>query len=255
MRLETKRSGIDLSDEQFDQSTYKGDPLKSYVICSSPRCGSTYFCSLLTQTGQLGIPFEYLHFEKWAPMLAQRWGMSTSPKIAMEHFFGLVKEHRTTPNGVLGVKAHASQALPLASKGELSQLVGENIPFIHLERRNLILQAISLAIAQATGSFESSTEGRAVAPEYDNRRILKALEIIQKNHNAWHRFFSLNDITPLKLIYEDILEDPAEAVQRVGAYVGVDVSGFEPTESVYKVQRTELNLAWEKQFRAEHSGY
>lgn len=246
---------IDLSAFQFDQPSHQGAPDKTYMVCSSPRSGSTYFSSILTQTGCLGVPFEYLHFQKWANMMARRWGMKTPPKADLDTYFDLVLKHRTTPNGVFSVKAHSRQALPLASKGKLSTLLGNDTQFVHLERRNLVLQAVSLAIAQITGSFESSTEGRNVTPGYHSRGILNAMEVIQKNHNAWQRFFILNDIRPLNLIYEDIIEDPAAAVRQVGAHVGVDVSDFEPVDSIYKVQRTELNLQWEKRFRLEHCGY
>lgn len=246
---------VDLSAPQFDQPSYSGAPTKTYVLCSSPRCGSTYFCSLLTQTGRLGVPFEYLHFQNWAVKLAKRWGMEKSPDADLETYFSQVKQLRTTPNGVFGLKAHASQALPFASKGQLSRLVGDDTVFIHLERRNLVLQAVSLAIAQVTKSFESSTQGRNVTPAYDSKSMFKAMQIIQQNHNAWQRFFSLNDLNPLTLVYEDVLDEPTKAIRQVGNLIGVDVSDFEPVDSVYKIQRTELNLAWEKQFRGEHSGY
>ena len=34
---------------------------KSYVVASSYRCGSTFFCSALWRTGVLGAPAEYLN--------------------------------------------------------------------------------------------------------------------------------------------------------------------------------------------------
>lgn len=247
--------GRDLSAADFDQPIYKDDATKTYVLCSSPRCGSTYLCSLLTQTRRLGVPFEYVHFQNWAIKLARRWGLSASPETNLDDYFDLVKRYRTTPNGVFGLKAHASQALPLASKGDLSRLVGPESVFIHLERQNLVQQAVSLSIAGITRSYESSTPGLDVTPAYDNKSILKSLQIIQQNHNAWQRFFVLNNISPLTLVYEDVLQDPAGAVHKLGRHIGVDVSDFQPVDSIYKIQRTELNLAWEKQFRAEHGGY
>src|SRR5690348_3164375 len=74
----------------------------AYIICTSPRSGSTLLCRGLANTGKAGTPDEY--FERPGENMAYwmcRFGVRDQSQ-----FVNQVVEATSTPNGVFGVKLH-----------------------------------------------------------------------------------------------------------------------------------------------------
>jgi putative transposase len=73
-------------------------PRTSYLVCGTPRSGTSLLCEALKATGIAGCPEEYF----WSGnevFLQERWGISTN-----EDYLWRVLEEGTTPNGVFGAK-------------------------------------------------------------------------------------------------------------------------------------------------------
>src|SRR5262245_40755420 len=82
---------------------------RGYLVCSSPRCGSTYFCELLASTGVLGIPREYLN-------VAGGWGqLDRKRPTDLRLLLDRVLRAGSTPNGIYALKVHADHFAAIAA--------------------------------------------------------------------------------------------------------------------------------------------
>ncbi len=92
-------------------------PRISYLICSTPRSGSTLLGEALTNTGLAGEPREYF-LRSDEPVYARDWDVSTE----YPEYFYEVLARATTPNGVFGAKIMWSDFVRLT--GTLSGSLG-----------------------------------------------------------------------------------------------------------------------------------
>ena len=62
-------------------------------------------------------------------------------------------------------------------------------------------------------------------------------------------------MTPLRLVYEDMVGDPIGTVAEVGKHVGVDLERLDETPSSrLQVQRDEVSEEWASRLRERFSG-
>jgi LPS sulfotransferase NodH len=217
---------------------------RSYLIASTPRCGSHYLGHLLRGTGLLGSPLEYFSRGRMADWQAR---LGTT---AHRDLFKRLLRRRTSPSGWFGVKAHWPQFEPIAADAELFDFFHLQL-FVQLTRSDRVAQAVSLVIAQQTSawiSFQPPTR----QPIYDAAAIAAALAGIDHQLDCWQRFFATRGIEPLLLSYDDLVADPAVSVRRVLACCGLPAADL-PIHATLLPQRqaSPLNQAWAERFRAE----
>src|ERR1700753_2905097 len=75
-------------------------PSRSYVICCVQRTGSWLLAHTLADTGYAGRPRDYLDEEE-RKTHNRNWGL---PSDDLALYLQAMREHATTPNGVLGSK-------------------------------------------------------------------------------------------------------------------------------------------------------
>jgi LPS sulfotransferase NodH len=97
---------------------------RAYLICTTPRSGSTLLCRYLTATGCAGVPDEYL-FEKTLPRFYGKHGVSDFPS-----YFRALLENETTPNGVFGLKLMSAPDVFAGYLARLRELPGLGQPGI-----------------------------------------------------------------------------------------------------------------------------
>lgn len=215
---------------------------RGYVICATPRSGSNYLCDLLLSTRAMGWPFEYFNTP-----LARR---VIDPGYPADMAAQLVEIDRraATGNGVYGLKAFA-HTLELAAQTDWpAKLPG--LAFVHLERRDLLGQAISLARANQTGQWTSLRPASGQA-SYAAGEISGLLDQLAIEGAAWRRFFARRGIQPLFLAYEDVVADPQGAVGAVAGLVGLQAEpAIDPALTKLQVQRDAVNVAWRAKFLA-----
>ena len=260
------------------------EPNRTYIVCSTQRSGSTYLCRLLASTGVAGNPQEYFearaetgspphpaYFLAGLPRTGAGIRDDARPTNAPEYSdlrsvdgweAHLERTFRlgTTANGVFATKLMWNQlpdleqhaaALPefagLAGSELLEQLL-QQPDYVWIRRRDKVRQAISLWRALQTRAW------RAEHPRAENERptlsySFEGIDHLRRRLNAddeaWGRFFLHSLIVPLELVYEDdVSPDPAGAVTRVLALLGVDVPmGWEPDAGMAQ-QSDELNDEW-----------
>lgn len=197
---------------QFDRALDfpAATPVNLFMVCSTPRSGSHYFCHTLHRTRSLGYPLEYLNpanFRHWKAQLQE----SDDRKA-----FARIKSIRTSQNGVFGVKVHYAHLPRLHAVDERACMYKA----IQLIRRDKISQAISFARASQTKSWIS--EMSAIKEEvYDWNVVYDKLLSIMVDEAKWEAYFLATRLKPLVIFYEDFLEDAYSSILASLKHLGV----------------------------------
>ena len=224
----------------------------SYVLCGTPRTGSTLLCGLLSSTGVLGHPESYFRGPDEARW-AEQFGLPTADGRALDFraFATRAREAGSTPNGVFGVRimwgsldrplhglAHSSGSSDLAV---LERALGP-LAFVHLRRDGLLEQAVSWCRAEQTGSWQHGDVASG-SPQLDLDRLLGIRNTILAHNAAWQAWFQAQAIEPLVVTYEEVVGDPGAAVADIAGHVSVEMpTGWRPL-SRHRKQADEVNAA------------
>ncbi|MBA4765225.1 MAG: hypothetical protein H2048_07060 [Erythrobacter sp.] len=239
-------------EERFDWPIFTNTP-QPYILASVPRTGSTYLSHLLWRTGCLGAPLEYLNFAPTGPQGAA----SNSPAAQVELWQRAIA-HRTSPNGIFGVKAFPLQMEELgwtnpsllAIAMRLLLRRGPASKIVQLRRRDKDRHAISLARASLSGIWRAEQEtGASDDQPYSEAVVLHARHELAIQEQAWQQMYHETGITPLVLWYEDIVDNPDGAVAHVADYLGV---ALDPTQTVDVPEIRQQDQAGAEEWRARH---
>ena len=260
-------------------------PNHAYIVCSTQRSGSTYLCRLLASTGVAGNPQEYFearaetgmpphpsYFLAGLPRTGTGVRDDPRPVDAPEYAdLRLVDGWRahlertfrlgTTGNGVFGTKLMWNQLSDVEQHAmalpELAGLTGSELlerlfggpAYVWIRRADRVRQAISLWRALQTGAWrlESPTDDESTSkPQYSFEGIEHLRRRLTADDEGWGRFFARSKLEPLELYYEEDVEpDPAGAVSRVLAHVGVEVPSRWAPDTAMIRQADDLNDAWQ----------
>lgn len=190
---------------------------KSYIVASTPCCGSAFLCTRLWATGVLGAPAQYFGYQKQiGTEMMERLQASSAAD-----YLGKLLSRRTTRNGVFGMSLEFSdfdEALRRFS-GMLDAL--PSLTFIYLDRQDLLAQAAFMAKSAQTDAT-SAQQGRSAGLRYDRDLISKWLGRIERQKIEWMRWFAANGIVPFVVAYETLIADAAGAVRSVIDHLGVE---------------------------------
>src|SRR4051812_40994185 len=172
-------------------------PRVSYLVCATPRSGSTLLCRALAQTGVAGIPEEYFEARsdtgRPAPprdyftgaegidldaLLGTEQPLPAAPAYSSldgvddyaDHVAAAL-ERGTTANGVFGAKVmwgHLSDFSALAGGAppELFNRLFGRPRYVWVSRRDRVRQAVSLWKAIQTQAWAADSEGAARAARW-----------------------------------------------------------------------------------------
>jgi LPS sulfotransferase NodH len=192
------------------------EPRMYYVICSSPRSGSTLLAQALRDMG-IGHPGEYLN-----PSLVKDhpgWDDYFMDPTPTEYVKRLIETNAV--NGIFGLKTHY---MDLARYPEILDHVATLFPdakYISITRRNVLRQAISAAKAAQTMAWTSHLEQQKQA-RFNYFAVLKNIIITLREIEWWDRFFNRHGIKPLRVVYEDLDEDYEGTLRKVVNFLGVE---------------------------------
>jgi LPS sulfotransferase NodH len=220
-------------------------PNRSYLVCATPRSGSTLLCEMLKSTGVAGrpeeffearrhsgrprAPHEYFEHDPGAPDVTGLLGPPkptfTSPAYSTLEGVRNYAEHLerafqigTTPNGVFGAKlmwghlhdfTSLATDLPAYHGLELDDLLPAVFPqprYVHVIRRDKVRQAVSLLKAIQTENWRGGdTSAADHDPEYHEAALDHLVRQLSDQDASWEAFFARNRIKPLTIAYEDDL--------------------------------------------------
>lgn len=178
--MDPEEEGSRLADKTLDLA---------YMICTTPRTGSTVLLGMLRKTAVAGYPVEY------------------PDSIYYKGVYGvMIQMGQTTTNF----------DLPPA----------ERYGYIHLFREDVVAQAVSLTIASQTGRWHSYHSAKR-EPVYDSEGISLAVQKIQQDNLAWTTW--LEDKSPvLRISYETLSSDYIRGTLRILGFLGLPKRAVEP---------------------------
>jgi LPS sulfotransferase NodH len=232
----------------YDLPFFEGE-VRSYVICSAPRCGSTLLSNLLQKCRVMGVPHEYFNVETVVGELCKRWGLPLPVNIST--YMETIYQKRTSANGVFGLKAHFSQISGMIGKPSLVDFLYTTGAFIHITREDILAQAVSYAMAHQTRNW-SSLQAPLCKPEYDAEMINRAIDDILKQESHWKKFFTLNGISPIEVRYDDLVANSNQVCHYICKAMNVETDyTFDLDQTDIAQQSGELNREWIDRFRKE----
>lgn len=237
---------------EADYPAYDGTPRLSYLICSTPRSGSSLFCRLLEGSGRMGRPMEYLNPDVQMPLYARRLGAMVDGRIDPGRYLDALTRIRTSPEGVLGIKVHYDQLVRLVAHPRITRLVAES-RLLRIRRRDRLAQAISLYKSWVTGQWGRRPGDEPAPVAYDRKGIAKALTAILSGEQGWDALFVTTGLPHREVWYEDLLADTHGVCQAAYHWVhGEDWSGtFSLAMSPSLKQADATSAEWKARFQAE----
>lgn len=224
-------------------------PLRSYVIMFMARSGSSWLTSLLSGTGQLGHPEEYIN-----PEFVRNVAKSLNSREP-EGFLALLQRRRKTANGVFGIEVRAYDVENFGPD-IFFRTFGFETLFFNLWRKDLILQAVSLYRAMTTGVWHSY-EGHSAPPPYDEEALEQWVALLLNAENDNLRMLLARGRRFRPLCYETMVADRAGTLRLFAQALGVelDASAY---AAPHEGEHSKLGDAWNedcaRRFRAARPG-
>lgn len=220
-------------------------PRLSYIICTTPRSGSTLLCDLLARCGTAGRPRSLFYLpamDEWEDELALTLspGLSDTDRMAAILAAALVQGRGGTP--VFGLRQQRHGLAFLCGKlgllfpqavddADRLALAFHDPLFIHLSRADKVAQAVSWLRAEQGGLWHAARDGTEIErtaphrdPVYDSPALRAHVATLTTWDRDWADWFAAHRITPLRLSYDDLSSDPGRVLRRVLAALGQDAA-------------------------------
>ena len=248
-------------------------PTSAYVLCGTPRTGSTLLCTLLTSTGVAGRPESYFR-QADIDTYATTWGIPRAPDGSFtfaDYLRGAITAGRSD-NGVFAARImwgtmdavmsnvrdlHADHAS--ADRDLFTRAFGPT-RFIYLRRRDVVAQAVSRVRAEQTNVWhiigDELTDGWAAvqpahAPRYDFAQIRTYTQEIEAHNQAWTEWFRTNGVRPHRVWYEDLTAAPVETTHAILNFLQLNVPPHVQITANNKRLADGTSNAWIAQYHAD----
>ena len=215
------------------------------VLACTNRCGSNLMADYLRQTGIFAGLNEFLNADTMANQVGKNGCTSLPDYISHLVFKVTPKQDR-----LFGVKASWDQLAMLLRARIPSMFPG--IRVVHVWRQDLVGQAVSLLIASQTNKWTSLQQATTdQEPHFDSHRIDKIMQSIRSGNDQLAMIASALSLCTASVCYEDLLEDPLAALQRVARRFDLDLGDWVPGRPAIAKQADALNEQFVRRFRAE----
>ncbi|MBL4810918.1 MAG: sulfotransferase [Rhodobacteraceae bacterium] len=230
---------------------------KSYMICTSPRSGSTLLCKLLEETGVAGNPGSYFHNPSLASWL-QSNGLNadafSTHEAALRAIYNAAIAEGRGDTAIFGLRMqrksfdffmqqtallHGDMQTDVA---RIEAAFGPTL-FIYLTRASKLDQAISLVKARQTGLWHMAADGTELErlsepqqPYYDGAAIGHHLAELKQLDEAWKTWFRHENVQPLEVSYDRLSSDPrrilADILNALGLQKSLAANASPPTQKL-----------------------
>ena len=247
-------------------------PFESYVICTSPRSGSTLLCSLLRGAGHAGWPDSHFHEPSlacWMNDYGLRSADFGTTRAALQAVMDAARTLGKGKSDIFGLRLqrhsaafffrqlsvlHPSQP---DDRSRLHATFGRTL-FIHLTRESKLDQATSFVKAQQSGLWHKAPDGteleRLSAPrplKYDAAAIVAQIALSEQMEVEWEAWFAAEKIKPLRVTYSELAAAPNVTLARILDALrlerGMAIEGAPPLAKL----ADEINQDWAERFRVQ----
>ncbi|MEL6571722.1 MAG: Stf0 family sulfotransferase [Pseudomonadota bacterium] len=242
--------------------------MTNYILCTSPRSGSTLLCDLLWQTGVAGKPNSFFRPQS-IPNWCDRWGLTPTTITTFDQtYLATAITKGAMGTGTFGLRIMHNNLAPLL--GRLKEMFGQTndvavlteafgpLKFLHLNRSDKVAQAVSLAMAEQTGLWHKNADGSdrenfhlAPEPTYTYESVAHELKILTDEAKGWPSWFAANSVTPLYVDYETLSQRPTETLSEILVFLGKDPQNASKAKPGTQKLASAINDTWAKRFRAE----
>lgn len=254
-------------------------PVKAYLVCATPRSGSTLLCEMLRETGRAGVPLEHFEILRHSSLPRQPreyfedldapavTGLlapveaGTESTEAAEDWWARILAEGSTPNGIWGGKimwghtedfVSRAHHLPGLAGADLDTVLGELLgepELVFVTRRDKAAQAVSLWRAVQTQSWRSGERPNANSVAYDFDAIDHLVSQLESDERSWGDWFARTGRRPIHVTYDRLDAAPAYTVELVLHALGLP----DGRVSVPRLtrQRDELSAAWIERYRQQ----
>lgn len=249
---------------------------RAYIICGTPRSGSTLICEMLHRSGVAGRPNSYFR-EVDIAYWAGEWGVSlaggTDAPAFDRAYLAAMREAGAAGTEIFGLRlmypslADAGRRLERALGGpgdvalRLKEAFGPLL-YIHLSRGDKLGQAVSLVRAEQTGLWHLNADGSVLEgseerpePVYDGKRIAQVLAELEEDDRAWDVFFAAHGIAPMRLTYEGVTAAPQRALAEIFARLGLDPTIAEAMDVPTAKMADATSQEWVERFARERGAH
>lgn len=238
--------------------------VESYLICATPRSGSTLLCGLLESSGVAGRPASYFN-RKTLDRYAGAWGVSRARDGRIDHaFVQAAMTAGSTPNGVFAARVMGetwpeligdlAAAAPDAIRTDAELLEAEfgRLRYVHLRRDDVVAQAVSWVKSLQTHYWHPGEEREpgGQPPRYDRELIGRLVTAVEEYEAAWRHWFAAHGIQPYEVTYEQLATDPLGTAGRVLEQLGLTVPDGRQLQIRDQRQADQINREWISRYHA-----
>ncbi|MFF0370659.1 Stf0 family sulfotransferase [Micromonospora sp. NPDC005087] len=246
------------------------DRVDSYLICGTPRTGSSLLLGLLESTGVAGHPQAYFRAPDEA-LWAERWLLPRTADGGFDYaaYVRAARDAGRTDNGVFGAKLMWGTLDEVVDKLGMvhPDLAGQDVAllerafgrtrFVYLRRDDVLAQAVSWLRAEQTqvwyidGNSEISGGDRTgKEPTFDREGIDGLIQTIDDHNAEWQAWFSATGVRPHVVRYEDLDEDMVAVTRGILHFLGLDMPAGRAVVPQHQRQADDLNREWIHRYRA-----
>ncbi|RWC49227.1 MAG: Stf0 sulfotransferase [Mesorhizobium sp.] len=243
-----------------------------YIICGTPRTGSTLLCKLLASTNTAGDPHSFYRRQDVAEW-AEEWKLPDRNTMS-ELEFNVAYLNAAIASGKGGTGIFGLR-LMRENLDELSEILDRIFPqlpsdsarlekgfgrilYIHLSREDKLAQAVSLIKAEQTGLWHIAPDGTEIErvappkePQYDFERIQREVTELEAYDAAWNIWFGEQGITPLRVGYERLSSNPATMLLSICKALGVQAPDAEDVRPGVAKLSDDTSLDWMRRYRLD----
>jgi LPS sulfotransferase NodH len=249
-------------------STRPHGRIDSYLICATPRTGSTLLCGLLASAGVAGCPESYFRRQGQQGYAAE-WGVARSPGGGFRYadYLRAALAAGRTGNGVfagrimwetlaevLAELRAMNPDLPGGGVGLLERAFG-HVRFVYLRREDVVAQAVSLVRAEQTNVWHDSVRETRQEPDheaqFDFDRLHQRVQQIDQHNAGWQEWFSSAGIEPFPVRYEELAVDPVGITRRVLDFLDLEPPAGRELAVGHRRLADELSTQWVARYHAE----
>ncbi|MGV8985116.1 MAG: Stf0 family sulfotransferase [Cypionkella sp.] len=231
--------------------------MTGYILCTSPRSGSTLLCRLLRSSGVAGWPESWFRAEDMADY-AQDWGIAGADgQYDWSDYLTAAIRAGQAGTPVMGLRLMWPTMMQVTARlnRPLTKAFGP-LRYIHLERCDRVAQAVSRLKAVVSGTwhlgFEEAEFPRLVSYDFD--RIKTFRDEATSDNAQWRQWFAQNGIVPLHLTYEALAADPVAVAAQVLDFVGVSLPRGHGLQTSTTRMADAVSADWAARFRREEAG-
>jgi LPS sulfotransferase NodH len=224
-----------------------------YAVCATPQSGGGLLCTGLASTGSAGRPAEFFSLPYLEAYQARSGAMGA---VQISGYWRFLIAHRTSPNGVFGMRLHVHQLANIGLAGTQEDFLARFDRLILVRRRNKLAQAVSAWKASSSKPSRAAADGslqETTSDPYSYRGIAECLRIIAKQEANWLNLLAGFADRTFSITHEELSTNYLQSVQSALEALGLGDAGRHLDPRV-PAQRDDANRQWEERFMQDLCG-